>query len=260
MFVSQNWVLAFFWRTQPVDATSILEITNPMLDTEGFFACPIPDLDKNAFLESLDHGVRGWFHDRLEAKMGHALDDEAKTLFDPSTNAGLARIFKHRNEYPNYKDAITFVVQGDTTFALSKMHQSWARSGFGKWAHMNPGFCMRLSANVRKILCELGLNCFVCGPPHLIYKPPMGAELAPHHDQFAPSDLLKRLREHVEEEDASTTAWVKKHGFQCLAHIEGGIDDGFTYIIGPMTPKRLSSAWRRLRPASRQRSPGLFPT
>ena len=211
-----------------------------MLDSHGFLARPIVGLDKNGFLDSLQKGTRTWFHDRMEAKLGQPLDAATKELFDPATPAGIDRIFAHRNDFPQHKEAISYVVQGDSKLGLARMEQSWARSGFGKWAHLNPGFCMRLSAAIKDKLCnEEGIQCFVSGPPHLIYKPPMGAELAPHHDQFAPKELLQALRQHVKEEDTSTTAWVKKFGFQCLAHIDGGRVDGSTYIIGPMTPQRL---------------------
>lgn len=209
-----------------------------LMDINGFFVCSLPSLDKASFLKALGEGQRDWFHDRLEGKLGHPLSEADKNWLDPSTSAGLDHIFLDRKSSP-YKDAISFVLKGDSNLGLAKMDQSWSLSGFGKWAHLNPGFCMRLSAAVRDVLSEAGFRCFVKGPSHLIVKPPSGVALAAHHDQLAPQELLLALREHMKDSDVSTTAWVKKQRFQCLVHIAGRRTDGFTYMIGPMTPARL---------------------
>lgn len=140
---------------------------------------------------------------------------------------------------------------------LAAMHQSWARSGFGKWAHINPGIALRIAVEAQKELAAVGLHCSLSSIPHIIYKPPGGSELCAHTDQIPPVVLIQKLEEHVLESDASTTAWVKKNGLQCLAHIDGGNTDGYTYAIGPMTPHKLLVC---LRAIASSRIPGILPT
>lgn len=211
----------------------------------GFYAAPLAlnDTDTDAFVKALDAGIRRWFFDRLKAANGGVeLGPGPLALFDPSTRDGLDRIFKYRDSYPDWKDKIAFVVQGDSKLGLAKMHQSWPRSGFGKWAHINPGFCMRIAKMVCDQISEsLHVRCIVSNPAHLIVKPPNGSELKAHHDQMSPAYLLRALREHMNSDDTSTTAWARKHGIQCLVHLEGGHSqqDGCTYIVGPMSPRRL---------------------
>lgn len=214
-----------------------------MIEDLGFFASAMTVVtdDNSTFLKHLDAGIRHWFFDRLKEANGGELGFAERALFDPSTKDGLNRIFKHRDSWPEFKDKIRYVVQGDSKLGLAKMHQSWSRAGFGKWAHINPGYCMRVSKIVRdQISDSLGIECVVSNPSHLIVKPPDGSELKSHHDQLSPIDLLNSLRDHMNSEDTSTTAWVCKHGLQCLAHLEGGYkNSGCTYIVGPMSPRRL---------------------
>lgn len=138
--------------------------------------------------------------------------------------------------------AISFVRMGNVAMGLANMAQAWTAKGFGLWAHLIPDFGLLMVEDTMQRMIDLGFE--VGKPqhfPHPIYKPPDGAALEVHHDQMAPSDLLRHLKEHVDSEDPSTTAWVKRHGIQLLAHLTGGTgtEDGATFIIGPMTPKKL---------------------
>ena len=140
------------------------------------------------------------------------------------------------------KKAISFVRMGNVAMGLANMAQAWTAKGFGLWAHLIPDFGLRMVEDTMQRMIDLGFE--VGKPqhfPHPIYKPPDGAALEVHHDQMAPSALLRHLKEHVDSEDPSTTAWVKRHGIQLLAHLTGGTgtENGATFIIGPMTPKKL---------------------
>lgn len=209
------------------------------MDSTGFFAANI-QLDARDFLQRLDEGTRDWFYERLDDRMGHSLDDQTKQALDMSTDDGRDRIWKTRTrQSPEVSSAISYVLQGDCKMGLAHMDRSWPRTGFGKFAHMNPDFCLKLAVEVKKMVCELNIPCSLSGPPHLIYKPPNGSLLKEHHDAISPNALLRELRLFMQGTDTSVTAWVKQHGFQCLVHITGGRTDGATFTIGPMTPAKL---------------------
>lgn len=141
-----------------------------------------------------------------------------------------------------FAKALTFVKQGGKACSQGNLRNAWTRTGFGLWAHVVPDIGLRVLMDAMQIMEEKGFPPGEPGHfPHLIYKPVDGSALCVHHDQMASKDLLKNLREHVASDDASTTAWVRKHGYQMLAHLHGGtgVNDGATFVIGPMTPKKL---------------------
>lgn len=147
--------------------------------------------------------------------------------------------FKEKPWLPFFKKAMRFVKMGNTGYGQANMPNSWVSDGFGLWAHIaaDVGFPMLVEAI--KLLESYGLKPGLPkGFPHPIYKPPTGSALDIHHDQMPPLTLIENLRAHG---NGSWTAWVRQHGFQLLAHLDGGtgIDDGATFVVGPMTPAAL---------------------
>ena len=143
-------------------------------------------------------------------------------------------------------DRMRFVKQGDSRLALAAMHKAWLASGFGMWAHINPDIAVHALLETVGMFSGTSFPFELGGLPHLIYKPSHGAALAAHSDQIRPAELVRLLEEHVAGADPSTSAWVRKHGAQSLAHLDGGIEDGYTYAVGPMTPKKLLLCMRAI--------------
>ena len=141
-----------------------------------------------------------------------------------------------------FRKAVTYVKMGNSALAQGPIYDAWTASGFGFWAHLIPNIGLELVMAVMEWMPTLG---FVPGLPehfpHVIYKPPGGKALDAHHDQMAPRELIDNLKIHLASSDPSTTAWVKKHGCQMLAHFLGGTgkDDGATFVVGPMPPTKL---------------------
>lgn len=138
-----------------------------------------------------------------------------------------------------FKKAMRYVKQGNSGYGQANMPNAWISDGFGMWAHVaaDVGFPMLVEA--MKLLEAYGLEPGLPkGFPHPIWKPPKGEPLAIHHDQMPPATLIANLRAHG---SGNWTTWVKKYGFQLLAHLEGGtgIDDGATFVVGPLTPAAL---------------------
>lgn len=138
-----------------------------------------------------------------------------------------------------FKKAMRYVKQGNSGYGQAAMPNAWISDGFGMWAHIaaDVGFPMLVEA--MKLLETFGLQP---GPPkgfpHPLWKPPKGDALDIHHDQMPPLTLIANLRAHG---DGSWTTWVKRFGFQLLAHLDGGagVDDGATFVVGPLTPAAL---------------------
>lgn len=171
---------------------------------------------------------------------------------DASTPTGLLFIFdkntleeqdwvKKMKGKDFFLECIKFVRFGNQGTAQNSP-LAWTSIGFGLWTHLAPDIGLPLVMYAMDIMKTFGLE-----PgqpehfPHIIYKPPGGKPLGTHHDQMSPRDLIENLRVHVESDDPSTSGWVRKHGCQMLAHLEGGrgTNDGATYTIGPMTPTKL---------------------
>ena len=245
-------------------------------DRLGCAALPLAEtVDAPSFLAALGEGTRAWFHKELEAALAmdpqlrHARNDpSADTLaeqfriwhdeytrveraavlraLDPSTTAGLTRIFDdaaRRGHVPAevaglLTSRIRYVKQGNAFMGLGSMHLSWSRAGFGKWARIHPGIGLTITSHVLAHLRAAGFAAAHVQDnlPHLIYKPPSGDKLPCHHDAMPPRLLLERLRSHRE---STMTEWARAYGVQTLCHVEGGVDDGYTYVMGPMTPKKL---------------------
>lgn len=216
---------------------------------DGYIALPLDNLATHDFLQSVDRGAQRWFYERMCAKLeGETKEDWCRTthsLFDLSTEEGRDNVFVHRHTLlvndPVLRDAMKFVLQGDANMGLAAMHQSWTRTGFGKWAHILPGIGLRIAVDAKRSLSSmLGVPVTIHGVPHIIHKPPGGQELKSHTDGIPMKKLIPMLKAHVEGEDPSTMAWVRKFGLQCLVHLDGGgEDDGYTYVIAPMTPQKF---------------------
>lgn len=141
-----------------------------------------------------------------------------------------------------FRQAVIYTKQGNSGMAQGSLPTAWTKGGFGKWAHICPDIGLGMVTEAMKMMESLGLrpglpNHF----PHPIYKPPSGSPLEIHHDQMNPADLVQNLREHVASTDPSMSSWVAKYGIQMLAHLQGGtgIYNGATFIVGPMTPKKM---------------------
>jgi len=189
-----------------------------------------------------------------------ALSQETQDFYrkkiDLSTNEGMACVFDNRGyllkrswfrNMPAGRDwfveAITYARAGNSNSACGpNVAGAWTKAGFGFWAHLVFGFGLRALEHAMETMLELGLvPDLPTHFPHVIYKPPGGSPLVVHHDQMSPLELIAKLGAHVASADASTTSWVKQHGLQALVHLSGGrgTDDGATFVIGPMTPKKL---------------------
>ena len=143
-----------------------------------------------------------------------------------------------------FRQALIYTKQGNSGMAQGSLPTAWTKGGFGKWTHICPDIGLGMVFEAMKRMESLGLkpglpNHF----PHPIYKPPSGSPLEIHHDQMNPSDLVENLSDHVHvsSPDSSMSAWVAKYGIQMLAHLQGGtgISNGATFVVGPMTPKKM---------------------
>jgi hypothetical protein len=218
------------------------------------------------FLENLNQGAQLWMLANLErAFEGPPRKDEFKasyekwkeagvdvqkeilSYFDLRTREGAIRLFDAQlrkasipfavRAYLN--DRLEYAKQGMKNTGQGNSDVSWTKTGFGIWTKIWTQLGLELLTQTVDILGKNGLVSHVTGIPHVIYKPPRGDKLAAHHDRMTTKDLLANLREHVKSSDPSTTAWVKKHGMQALAHIHGGYADGYTYTVGPLNPTIL---------------------
>jgi hypothetical protein len=138
-------------------------------------------------------------------------------------------------------DRLRYVKQGDSRMGLSNMYKSWSQTGFGKWAHITPSQGLRAAMALREVLEENGIDTQLSGPPHMIYKPPGGKELPAHTDGPRPATTITMLKafERANGRFPTTSEWMQDQGVQSLVHFDGGVVDGYTYAIGPMTPKKL---------------------
>jgi hypothetical protein len=138
-------------------------------------------------------------------------------------------------------DRVTFVKQGDSRMGLSAMYKSWSQTGFGKWAHITPGVGLRAAMELRTKLGKEGVDTQLVGGSHMIYKPPGGTELPAHTDGPRPATIITLIETELRKNKRfpTTTEWMQNNGVQSLVHFEGGDVDGYTYAIGPMTPRRL---------------------
>lgn len=186
------------------------------------------------------------------------LDPHARRMYmgniNLQTEEGMALVFSNGelekrawwNSMPGkefFKRAVQYVKMGNSGMGLANMAESWSAKGFGKWAHIVPDIGLPMVIEAMKMMERLGLppgepEHF----PHLIYKPPSGSPLEIHHDQISSYDLVTKLQEFVNTaSDPSMTEWVRREGMQMLAHLQGGtgLNDGATFIVGPMTPAKL---------------------
>ena len=247
------------------------------LDRVGCATVVLPDtvVRTRDFLNKLNRGTRAWFGERMDEAVQRdssskktALNqtwwqqrrtwnetydqtrrDEILRVLDPGTSSGLSLI--HGDDATRRKalpadvadflsERVSFVKKGDCNMALGNMHKAWTLKGFGKWARIHPGAGMDVTRYAMDLLRSQGIEAGLKDVlPHIIYKPPNGSKLPAHHDQMPTEELLRNLRSHVASEDPSMSAWARKHGVQALCHVEGGVHDGYTYTIGPLTPLKL---------------------
>ena len=244
------------------------------LDRLGCAAFSLANVvDSSAFLANLGEASRMWFFTQLRealkldssqrhktwdasaatlesqkhtwASFSDARRNEILSLLDPSTTLGLEALFideKRKSILPiDVVDLLTsrvrYVKQGMSFMGQSAMHKSWSTAGFGKWARINPGVGLVITRHVKDTLTATGFQLSLDDNlPHLIYKPPSGKQLHCHHDAMTTENLLNNLRTR---RNLSMTEWARQFGLQTLCHVEGGRSDGYTYIVGPMTPNKL---------------------
>lgn len=225
-----------------------------------------------AIVETLDSDASRWFFDMLEKSWDRplskaslvaskaawtALDAETQAryvrMFNLITDTGRANVFSDRarkrvaegQAFGDFlRDSVRFVKQGNSGMALGSMSRAWTAAGFGYWAHLIPDFGLELALHAAsRVREEIGVVCELSEHfPHWINKPPFGAPLNVHHDAIPTRTLIEKLATHTSPgRDNSTVAWVREHGLQLLAHLEGGTraQNGATFTIGPMTPGRL---------------------
>ena len=246
------------------------------LNTNGVTTFPLAGIDGAGFVAQLRECAQLWHSKNLAQLLAHGTDTmlkdarvrAAKAEWDAlpteTRRAHAARIDLRTDEGmklafdPEYlakkewwiampgnaffHKAVIYVKQGNVGMALGNMAGAWTAKGFGLWAHLVPDVGLTMVVSAMTQMLHFGLT-----PghpehfPHPIYKPPRGAALEVHHDQMAPRDLLRNLRTHVASADPTTVAWIREHGCQMLAQLHGGTGpgDGATFIIGPMTPRKL---------------------
>jgi len=238
------------WFYARLDAALASDVEVPTISTKGN-----PDQTKMGM----------W---RTGSDLWSSLRDETKTAFlvrfDLESNEGRETLFVPAKRNRNIKDfadnalevsdtelsnalafylsdRVTFVKQGDSRMGLSSMYKSWSQTGFGKWAHITPGVGLRAAMDLRTTLGEAGIDTQLVGGSHMIYKPPGGSELPAHTDGPRPATIITLIEAAYDKNGRfpTTTEWMQNNGVQSLVHFEGGDVDGFTYAIGPMTPKRL---------------------
>lgn len=191
---------------------------------------------KTAFLVIFDlqsqEGRKNLF---IPTRRNSKIKDFADSAFDvPDPKGSGALVFY-------LTDRVTFVKQGDSRMGLSSMYKSWSQTGFGKWAHITPGVGLRAAMDLRTTLDGAGIETQLVGASHMVYKPPGGKELPAHTDGPRPATMLTLLEAEFRKNGRfpTTTEWMQSQGVQSLVHVDGGDVDGYTYAIGPMTPKRL---------------------
>lgn len=149
-------------------------------------------------------------------------------------------------------DRAKYVKQGDSRMGLSAMYKSWSAAGFGKWAHIVPSHGIRAALALRDELEEKGISTQLSGSSHMIYKPPVGDKLPSHTDGPRPATMITLLEEFSRKNKRfpTTSEWIQDNGLQSLVHFDGGNVDGYTYSIGPMTPKKLYICLRAVQDGS----------
>ena len=247
------------------------------LDTNGVMTFPIPpDFNCAGFVDELRKCTKQWFDSNFEEMLTNPpeimktdlelvqskqewdrMSVQMKKIYqnklDLSTDEGMQLVFdkKYRDSkewvqqmqgHKFYGKCVFYVKSGNTAMGLSNMAEAWAANGFGMWAQLVPDIGLPLLMSAMRIMEDFGLRPGLPQHfPHLIYKPTQGKKLGTHHDQMSPMELIQNLEIHLDSSDPSTSGWVRRHGCQMLAHLQGGTGkfDGATYTIGPMTPKKL---------------------
>jgi hypothetical protein len=171
----------------------------------------------------------------LAAERKKSLRGFANTAFDVENEQLSDALFYY------LEDRVKYVKQGDSRMGLSAMYKSWSQTGFGKWAHITPGVGLRASLALRERLLRNNIETQLSGGSHMIYKPPGGKELPAHTDGPRPATIITLLKAFEESNGRfpTTSEWMQDQGVQSLVHFDGGDVDGYTYAIGPMTPKKL---------------------
>lgn len=214
-----------------------------------------------AFVESVNVGAQEWMASHLaralvepprkpEFAQGYriwrntdaSIRQTILNYFDVRTREGAIRLFdstlRRASIPPEVRDylddRLRYVKQGMRATAQGNSYKAWTHTGFGIWTRIWTALGLKLLARAKTILSEQGFTTHVAGVPHIIYKPPRGDNLFAHHDQMPTLELIQNLKEHVNSNDSTVEAWVRKYNMQLLAHIYGGHDDGYTYTVGPL--------------------------
>jgi len=197
----------------------------------------LPDDTKAALFERLDLTTQVGRDNLFETKKRKAVVTEfAQSIF------GTAAAPRASSLSGYLEDRIKYVKQGDSRMGLSAMYKSWSQTGFGKWAHITTSQGLRASLALRDELQENNIATQLSGGSHMIYKPPGGKELPAHTDGPRPATTIALLEAFARKNGGrfpTTSEWMQDNGVQTLVHFDGGSKDGYTYAIGPMTPKKL---------------------
>jgi hypothetical protein len=238
------------WFYDRLDAALGPNVEVPAISNKGS-----PDVEK---VEAWRVGQAAWAGLREETKTAF------RTTFDLQSSAGRDALFVPATRKAKIKafadyafdvadparsealafylaDRVAFVKQGDSRMGLSTMYKSWSQTGFGKWAHITPGVGLRAAMGLRTALGDVGIDTQLVGASGMIYKPPGGKELPAHTDGPRPATMITLLEEEFRKNGRfpTTIEWMQSQGVQSLVHYEGGDVDGYTYAIGPMSPRRL---------------------
>lgn len=231
-------------------------------------APPSPYRDtQQAALWEKGHGT---YHS-TDAATRAALDAALINAFDPGACASRAALFGGKRKRSDTIDralerlgledaslvfyiesVLVLVKQGGAKMALgggNKPVEKWTHSGFGFWAQIVPSQGIRSQLALRQVLRGLGFDARLKGLPHVIYKPERGDALATHTDGPRLGEMIDKLEAmHADLGKWPTNYdWCTAMGLQCLVHHKGGLRDGATYSIGPMTPHKLHVCLTTLR-------------
>jgi len=230
------------------------KLSTPPIDREYTKKSPDEKPDAQAKRLKLNADIRSGY---IEYNL--ASDQTKRSIkdkFDLRTMTGVCNLFDcklRKQAIPSIycefvNDCIEYVKQGNSRLGLAKMYQSWSMSGFGMWAHITPGFALKIHLEYCKMLQSNGLNWVPRKAGHLIFKPPSGSKLAAHHDGIPPRTMIANLEEHVNLMNPSWTSWAQIHGIQALAHLDGGHNgDGSTYAIATESPAHQLAAMKLIR-------------
>lgn len=221
------------------------------------------------------HGIWTGLDDKTKKAFVDTLDlrstNGRETLFQaPKTQAFIKSFARraldvhnesHLEDLAYYlEDRVKYATQGDY-----RIHNSWsAETGFGEYAHITTSEGIRACLQLRDVLQQNNLDTQLKGDSYMIYTPPGGKEISAHTDGPSPESIISMLEAFALKNGGrfpTTVEWMQDTGVQSLVHFDGGKVDGYTYAIGPMTPKKLYHCLKAVQDKSIEASDAdLFPT